>query len=316
MIAKFVDSHYEAVAGNFRGSRFPSRCYPYILIATAVTVVSRLRCEFRNFLQGPVLAPPAVGSSPIESILLAARYEGPAAGKSFTATSLPGHLLHFMLAGRVTQQCNGRTYQLTPGAVLWYHEDEWVQGIVQEAPWFYYSINFIAPTLPPPAFEARLFSALGPRAEASFAALVAAWNDKELSASSRLFRSHAALLDILDQLTTGEPQPIQYDAPAALWWKLESQVREDFSRPVGLKELEEWSGCSAATIARSSLAAVGLSPMRRIKQIRLSLARSLVQRSDLALGAIAQRVGYLRIHEFSRDYKRHFGSTPSSERRR
>ena len=260
------------------------------------------------------MLPPAVGSSPIQTILLADRREGRAEGESFTATSLPGHLLHFVLAGRVRQQCNGRAYLLTPGSVLWYHEDEWVQGTVQHGPWLFYSINFIAPSLPPPPFESRLFAAPGPQVEASFASLVAAWNDLEQAPSARLFRSHAALLEILERLTANERQPVQYDAPAALWWKLESRVREDFGRTVGLKELEEWSGCSAATIARSCQAALGLSPMRRIKQIRLSLARSLVQRSDLSFSAIAERIGYPRVHEFSRDYKRHFGMAPSGER--
>jgi len=98
-----------------------------------------------------------VGSSPIQNILLAKKIIRDQEESTFTATSLPGHLLHCVIRGRVRQQCNGRSYELRAGSVLWYHEDEWVQGEVLETPWEFYSINFIAPTLPPPPFDARLF---------------------------------------------------------------------------------------------------------------------------------------------------------------
>lgn len=97
-----------------------------------------------------------LGNSPIESILLAKLITKEIAGETFTASSLPGHLLHFVVSGHVRQQCNGRIYELKTGSVLWYHEDEWVQGEVLQAPWQFYTINFIAPHLLPPS-EARLF---------------------------------------------------------------------------------------------------------------------------------------------------------------
>lgn len=67
---------------------------------------------------------PTLGPSPIEGILLVELLEGPPLGQRFTASSLPGHLLHYVIEGEVQQQSNGRTYHLKPGSVLWYHEDE------------------------------------------------------------------------------------------------------------------------------------------------------------------------------------------------
>jgi AraC-like DNA-binding protein len=262
-----------------------------------------------------------IGPSPIQNILLARRLLGPSQGEAFTATSLPGHLLHFVLSGRVRQQCNGRTYELEPGAVLWYHEDEWVEGIVLQGPWTYYSINFIAPTLPPPAYEARLYSPAPEEIEECFAAVVASWQSDSLSPNARLFAVHSHLLRVLQLLSSASLIAAQetFDATSndssQLWWKLETRARRDLSQTIGLPQLEEWAGCSAATVARASQAAVGLSPMRRIKQIRLSFARGLVLRSQLSFSEIAVRVGYPRVHEFSRDYKSWFGVSPSQERK-
>ena len=113
----------------------------------------------------------------------------------------------------------------------------------------------------------------------------------------------------LPQLPAAIQQPI-----ANLWWELETRLRQDLSQPISLSLLEEWAGCSAATIARSAQLAVGQSPMRRIKEIRLSQARGLVQLSDLTLGQIATRIGYTRPHEFSRDYRKYFGNSPRTDR--
>jgi len=253
-----------------------------------------------------------VGSSPIQNILLAKFITYAEKKKTFTATSLPGHLLHYVVHGRVRQQCNGRFYELRPGAVLWYHEDEWVQGEVQETPWEFYSINFIAPTLPPPSFDARLFHF--PRASMRnlFAAMIETWQCE--NETLRLFQLHRNLLQILENLSAQSPQPFLMDDAAKLWWNLETQIRQHIHEPLSLAILEKWAGCSIATITRSSQRAVGQSPMKRIKQIRLSLARGLVLRSSLTLSQIAVEVGYFRVHEFSRDYKKMYGLPPSEDR--
>lgn len=147
----------------------------------------------------------------------------------------------------------------------------------------------------------------------AFQAAHLAWHDSEALPASRAFRVHAHLLNILDLLSLSTNQNQQHEVEENLWWKLELEVRRDLARPINLKQLEAWSGVSAATIARAAQAAVGESPMRRIKQIRLSFARGLVQRSELSFSQIAERIGYTRVHEFSRDYKAEFGLAPSND---
>lgn len=104
------------------------------------------------------------------------------------------------------------------------------------------------------------------------------------------------------------------DPRARLWWEIETRVRQKLEQPVTLKTIEEWTRRSAATIARSCEYAVGVPPMKRVKQIRMSLARGLVRTSDLSSKDIARRLGYERVHEFSHDYHKHHGLAASEER--
>ena len=54
--------------------------------------------------------------------------------------------------------------------------------------------------------------------------------------------------------------------------------------------------------------------MKRIKELRLSYARGLVQHSELSISEIAYRTGYSRVQELSRDYHERFKVTPREER--
>lgn len=258
---------------------------------------------------------PTIGASPIQGVLYAAILEPRKKGESFEATSLPGHLLHLVISGRVHQECNGRGYTLKPGSVMWYHEDELVRGRVLESPWRFYTVNFIAPALPPPGFETRLFdnrACLRP----FFKSLHDAWNDPRLPSAIREFKVHATLLQILTGLTTLSRQAVRMDPRARLWWELETQLRRDLAQPVDLKMMSRVTKRSQATIARSCFHAVGMPPLRRIKQIRMSLARGLVKHSGATITEVAERVGYPRVHEFSRDYRKHFKIPPTSDRAR
>jgi len=258
--------------------------------------------------------PPAgVSASPIQNILFGARLERRQRHYEIQATSMPGHLLHYVVSGRVRQQCNGREYELRPGCILWYHEDEWVTGRLLEPPWIFYSINFIAPTLPPPLDEARLFTHQH-RLAPLFHKFWQTWQNTALPPLQRHLLVHAHLLDILAGLVVPTVAPYNFDPRARLWWELETELRRDLTRVVDLPLLVRLSGVSAASIARACRYAVGQPPLRRIKQVRLSLARGLVTGSDLAMKEIAHRIGYPRIHEFSRDYHRYFGQPPTTQR--
>jgi transcriptional regulator GlxA family with amidase domain len=94
---------------------------------------------------------------------------------------------------------------------------------------------------------------------------------------------------------------------------VETWVRQRIHETHALPSLAATFHRSPKTIARACEEAVGLPPMKRLKQIRLNLARGLVQYSDLDMTRIAHRVGYARVHEFSRDYRKAYGRAPTHD---
>jgi len=256
----------------------------------------------------------STGESPIEDVLLVDRYTRSKQGYAFHTTSTPGHLVHLVVSGRVKQQCNGRSYDVGHGSLVWYHDTELVQGEVTVAPWTFYTVNFIAPTMPPPADNARVRRAPA-GAERLFARLYQTWN-AHVPAAVRTLQVHGALNDLLGLIFSTSESPVAPVAEprARLWWSLETSVRRSLHTLHTLSDLARMSGCSAATISRSCVTATGIPPMRRLKQLRLDVARGLVQKSSLSLSVIAGQVGYGRIHEFSRDYHKTFSLAPSRDR--
>jgi len=262
-----------------------------------------------------------VAASPVESIIFCGELGPQQSGFSFKATSLPGHLVHIMLSGEVEQECNGREYRVRPGDVIWYHEDELVRGRVSKGPWIWYSVSFIARTLPPPPFELRQLRPQLKDVRRPFESMLAAWKDETLPPHLRTLRTHAGLLGMLSVLhplaypRTEEHAARGLDPRARLWWELETELRKRLDQSMDLGEMEELCGRSPATIARSCRFAVGLPPLKRMKQVRMSLAKGLVQRSALSMSEIAARIGYTRVHEFSRDYRKFHAATPTEHRR-
>lgn len=254
-----------------------------------------------------------VGSFVVQRVHLVDQYVRTQPHYRFTATSLPGHLIQMMTRGRTTHEVSGRRYELRPGSVIWYHEDELVRGVVHQWPWRFYTLNFIAPALEPPPYEQRVRQG-NHQVLRQFQALLDAWREVGMAPLRRELRVQSALADLLAILWQPGVAPYKTDESARLWWDLETRLRQNLSRPASLADMQRLTGRSQATIARACLRAVGAPPLRRMKQVRMSFARGLVRNSDLRIKEIAARCGYGRIHEFSRDYRRHFGVPPTHDR--
>lgn len=234
---------------------------------------------------------------------------------TFISSSLPGHLVHVVESGRVEQVALGRRQEITAGTIVWYHENESIEGQICETPWTFYTVNFYAPTLPPPPQECRVITHRAdviPMAKA----LHEAWNDFTVSPMARHLRVHARLLDLLAKIYPESPSEHRIDRSAALWWQIESELRRDLSRSIDLALLAKIAGYSQRHISQSCRDACKMTPMRRVKEIRLDYARGLVFFSGQSFSKIAQQVGYSRVQEFSRDYRGRFKCTPTEDRQR
>jgi hypothetical protein len=231
----------------------------------------------------------------------------------FRASSGPGHTLHVVTGGRVEQRVNGVRQVFGPGTTVWYYEDEEVEGRIREAPWTFITIGFASPTIMPPPSERRVHSAsreLVRRAET----LLQVWRDAAASPLTRHIRIHALLLDILVEVLPESAHAYRADSATRLWWDIEAKLRADLSQPISMGILQKIGRRSQQKIIGSCWLAVGMAPMKRMKHVRLSYARGLVQSSDLSMSEIAYRIGYSRVQEFSRDFRQHFGRTPTQTR--
>jgi AraC-like DNA-binding protein len=254
-----------------------------------------------------------VGPSPIEGIRFAGRIEIAGRDRVLQGSSPPGHLIHFHVSGKAHRECNGRHYIMHPGSAIWYYDDETLRLGILKPPVVFYSIHFLAPSFPPPDFESRFFSGLGTDLKREFQALVRAW-ERDVIDPARDMIVHACALRIVALL-----RPVRgtshVEPQVQLWWRIENEIRKNLAARLNLRVLRKLGGRNTAAIASSCKTAVGLPPMKRVKQVRMSYARGLMQFSDKPLKAIAAAVGYPRIHEFSRDYRKQFGRAPSIDRR-
>lgn len=233
---------------------------------------------------------------------------------SYRSATLPGHLLNILINGKVKLEVGGRTLWIEGGDGLWYYENEQLHGTILKAPLTFYTVNFIAPRLVPPPAEHRQWHAT-PRTFELLESLLSVWNDSHRPAKIRHLETFARLLDLLAEVLPASSRYHSMERATHLWWDIENRLREDLGQPIDMAILEKLSKQSPRSIVRACQLAVGTSPMKRIKEPRPSCARGLVLHSRQSITEIAMRVGYSRIQELSRDYRRRFNIAPGEDRR-
>ncbi len=232
----------------------------------------------------------------------------------FKSSSLPAHLLHLIIEGEIQQNVNGHIQHVTAGQVVWYYEDEQITGEIKKTPWKFYTVNFFAPLLSPPMYDQRIIPA-DSEIYQGFEALYQIWRDTDAPAMRRHIQLHEKLLSLLVNIIPDENLNHRIDSMTNIWWKIEDEFRKDLSQHFDLQLLEKKCHCSKRTIIRSCHAATNTSPIKRLKEIRLSYAQGLVLHSDLSITDISYKVGYTRIQELSRDYCKRFGKSPTEDRK-
>lgn len=91
------------------------------------------------------------------------------------------------------------------------------------------------------------------------------------------------------------------------------RLKHDFMRPLRVEELAQVAGMSASSFHQHFKKVTALSPLQYQKQLRLQEARRLLFGDAGGAGDVAFRVGYESPSQFSREYARFFGVSPSSD---
>jgi AraC-like DNA-binding protein len=90
-------------------------------------------------------------------------------------------------------------------------------------------------------------------------------------------------------------------------------IRENYARPFRVEEVAQLSGLSVSAFHRNFQAVTAMSPIQFQKHIRLQAARLLLANRPNDVTGVGNRVGYDSPSQFSREYRRLFGVSPSRD---
>ena len=93
-------------------------------------------------------------------------------------------------------------------------------------------------------------------------------------------------------------------------------MRENFRRPLSVDELAGQASMSVSTFHHNFKSMTSLPPLQYLKMIRLHQARLLMLNDGLSAGEAAYTVGYNSPSQFTREFKRFFGTSPVREVKR
>ena len=88
-------------------------------------------------------------------------------------------------------------------------------------------------------------------------------------------------------------------------------MRSNYDKPMDVGSIARKAGMAITTFHRQFKRGTGLSPIQFQKQLRLLEARNLIAYEGQAVTTAAFQVGYESPSQFSREYSRFFGNSPS-----
>ncbi|HVN77026.1 MAG TPA: AraC family transcriptional regulator [Thermoanaerobaculaceae bacterium] len=95
--------------------------------------------------------------------------------------------------------------------------------------------------------------------------------------------------------------------------KAVSWLRANFSEPMKVEELADLAHMSASSFHQHFKAVTSMSPLQYQKVLRLQEARRLMLSAMMDAGVASRQVGYISASQFSREYGRFFGDTPTKD---
>ena len=90
-------------------------------------------------------------------------------------------------------------------------------------------------------------------------------------------------------------------------------LHRDYARPIDVESLARQAKMSSSTFYSRFKAVTALSPLQYLKSVRLGKARLLMVQDGYTASAAAFAVGYESAPQFSREYRRLFGVSPSQD---
>jgi len=131
----------------------------------------------------------------------------------------------------------------------------------------------------------------------------------------------AALIDgIIDEiffLLIQSPQGqilLNYAVQDSTFYKVSKAVtfiNENYANRVSIDQMADIAGMSTSAFHRAFKRCITDSPLQYLKKIRLSQAKKYMLSDGQSISEVAFKVGYESVPQFSREFKRYFGFSPS-----
>lgn len=226
------------------------------------------------------------------------------------ARSTPGHLIHYVASGSYQLTTDNRDYDLEAGDLIYYFESEDVSWRGGKVPVTFYSIGLRASRLGPPALASRLLRKRYDL-EGLFARSLELY-DAPASAHHTL-KLVGAISEIVAEFFQSDEPGVNMEH--SLWWQLENTVKRNRLFRADLSELTRLSGYSRATVIRACRESTGTTPISRLRDLRMEEAKGLLNYSMSSISDVAHQLEYGRIHEFSREFSKVVGISPTDYRK-
>lgn len=217
--------------------------------------------------------------------------------------SEPGHHLHIIKKGTFKIYWKKRTFQLNPGDLIYYYNSQPYRFTTLQKAGTFYSIAFFAPELTP---KHQPVIALNQKTSS----LRFFEEMQKCQKSQDSIRFNKYFYSLLDLLSEHQIIHTNLNDSKSLWWDIEGFVRKHLKEKHSLLKLQTNFRLSKQQLIKTCYDATGLTPAKRIKIIKLNYAQNSLHEKKYTITEIAHQIGYDRVHEFSRDFKKLFNLSP------
>ena len=234
------------------------------------------------------------------------------------------YLLHVVCAGKGTLEIKDEVYHLKkgdaffipPGETAWYQADE-------EDPWRYIWIGFIGIKAEECNREAgfgKLNFVVNTTCEDRLEKLIGEMLEAhELSFEDELKRN-SLLLDFFSILIRDykKNHPERVNQPNKSNYVYVKRAMEyifcNYSQRIRIEDLAEYIGINRSYLTSSFKQNLGCSPQEYLIKFRMEKAKSLLKKTAMSVGAVANAVGYSDSLAFSKIFKQYYGVSPKTYR--
>ncbi len=245
------------------------------------------------------------------------------AGWALNRTVYTAHTLAFIEAGTCRVEAGGDVVTLERGDVLYVPPDRPVAVHTEtgvKANWLTFDIivEDWAQTMQPLdrlPWPARFRSSTEAAVWSGIAERIVTYWWRPVSEARLLYQ--AAFLELLARLHAWarDEGALSLDRTQEAVMKARRWIEAHADRPVTLDEVARAAALSKYHLIRVFKEAIGVPPLQYHRQLRLQLARRLLEVPHVPIAEVAARVGYTSTTSFTKAFKKEYGIAPSEMRR-